>query len=400
MKLTGEMHAWRGPSAVLIALICAAAQAACTNGSSGEFVVADSAGVAIVSSLSPAPEWLLEPEPVLVLGSLGGGPTEFYQIRDIDLLPDGGIAVANGGTNEIRLFTADGQYVRSAGRKGHGPGEYDGLYWLHVVGDSLLAHDWGNDRVSVLDSTGAYGRSFRLEWHYGIVSPVAVLPDRTLLGFTTRHMVELPHAGLVTDSALLSRYDFQGALVDSIGRFAHNQRVVRRAGNRQTTLGLPFSAIGQVAVSPEGFCYVFGVHSEVRCHHRDGQLTRIARLARDPLPVTGEQIEAYWDRELASRNERRVDALRRMRDVMVFPDFYPAFSDLLVDDQGRIWAQEYHRPHDSDINWDVIRDGRWIASVKVDTAFQLMLIRGDRLLGVWRNELGVETVRAYRLSRS
>lgn len=375
--------------------------ASCGGGTgAGAFVEVDSAGVTVVTSTSPSEEWVTAPEPDLALGVRNGGPAEFYGVRAIAFLPGNRIAIANGGTDEIRFFSRDGEYLGAVGRTGSGPQEFRGLYWLAPLGDSLLTHDAGNDRVSVRDLFGRYGRTFRLEWHWGIVTPVAVLPDGTVAGLTTRHMVEMPGTGLILDSALVSRYDLEGALVDSIGRFPHNQRVVRREGDHQTTLGLPYSAMGRLVGSSDGFCYSFGVAPEVKCYAPDGKLLRIARLASGPEPVTSADVQSYWERELASRNDRYVQALRRMRDVMVFPEFFPAFADLRIDDRDRLWAQVYPRPDAEQVEWLVFERGRWIARLRVDPAFALRAIEGDYVIGVWRDDLGVEFVRLYRVRRA
>jgi hypothetical protein len=374
--------------------------ASCGGGTGvGASVEVDSAGIKIITSASPSEEWVLEPEPELALGVRNGGPTEFYGVRAIAFLPGDRIAIANRGTDEIRFFTRYGEYLGAVGRTGSGPEEFRGLYWLVSLGDSLLTHDSGNDRVSVRDSFGRYGRTFRLEWDWGIVTPAAVLPDGTLAGITTRHMVEMPGTGLILDSALVSRYDLTGALVDSVGRFPHNQRVVRRVGGHQTTLGLPYSAMGRLVGTSDGFCYAFGVTPEVKCYDPNGRLLRIARLGFDPVPVTPADVQSYWERELASRNERYVQALRRMRDVMVFPDFFPAFADLRVDDRDRLWARVYAHPDAAQVEWVVFERGRWIARLIVDQAFALLAIEGERVIGVWRDELGVEFVRMHRLRR-
>lgn len=88
-----------------------------------------------------------------------------------------------------------------------------------------------------------------------------------------------------------------------------------------------------------------------------------------------------------------------MRDVMVFPDFFPAFADLRVDDQDRLWARVYARPDAAHAEWVIFERGRWVARLTVDAAFQLLAIEGDRVIGVWRDDLDVEIVRMYRLRR-
>jgi hypothetical protein len=114
--------------------------------------------------------------------------------------------------------------------------------------------------------------------------------------------------------------------------------------------------------------------------------------------VSPSDIDAYWDRELSSRNERYVSALQRMRDVMVFPEFFPAFADLRTDDRGRLWARAYAPPGSDVSEWYVFDDGEWVARLTLDPAFQLRVITGDFAIGVLRDEMGVEFIRMYGIA--
>ena len=107
----------------------------------------DSAGISIIESFGPvwgdSAHWRVDPEPLLNLAESGtGDPHNFYQVRDVKRLPDGGIVVVNRGSNEIRTFSADGSFVGTAGGQGEGPGEFTNLQQVEVVGDSLLGLDW------------------------------------------------------------------------------------------------------------------------------------------------------------------------------------------------------------------------------------------------------------------
>jgi len=61
--------------------------------------------------------------------------------------------------------------VTAIGRSGSGPGEFEFLGEIHVHGDSLLAGDPDQSRVSVFDSEGRFVRSFRLETKEGHFGP-------------------------------------------------------------------------------------------------------------------------------------------------------------------------------------------------------------------------------------
>jgi len=106
------------------------------------WVPSDSAGVEIVTNRSDGASWRLSQVPVLSLGVVDqGGPTEFYRVSDLELLEDGGLAVANTGTEEVRLFASGGQYRGSYGGDGYGPEEFRRLAMLDAQADSLLTYD-------------------------------------------------------------------------------------------------------------------------------------------------------------------------------------------------------------------------------------------------------------------
>jgi hypothetical protein len=176
----------------------------------------------------------------------------------------------------------------------------------------------------------------------------------------------------------------------------HNARVVRRVGNRQTTLGAPYVA-GAALVGYGGeFCRTFGPGPEIRCRDLD-RLRRIIRVDLPPRPVTEAHIAAYWAEAMATANDRARDALRRMRDMMPFPATFPAFTQLLADDAGRLWARRYRTPDDSAESWLVFDGGRWVARLETPVGYRVMDVRGDRVAGVWQDSLGVEFVRVYRI---
>lgn len=93
------------------------------------FAIRDSAGVPVVVSGRPAwtaaPAWRIGTRPVLRIGAVEGDPNRmFEQVRGATRMNDGTIVVLEGGTNELRLFDGDGNFVRNLGGTGEGPGEF------------------------------------------------------------------------------------------------------------------------------------------------------------------------------------------------------------------------------------------------------------------------------------
>lgn len=364
----------------------------------------DSAGIRIVTSERPLEAWTLADEPDVDLGSVNeSGPTNFFQVEAAAFLPNERFVVANRSTEELRYFGTDGSFLGAAGRPGRGPGEFRGLSWIAVAGDSLLAYDWGNDRISVRGPSGSYSRSFRLEWTSGLLTPELLMRDGTLLALSVRAMTELHRVGTQVDLGLLSRHDLTGAMIDSVGRLPVSQRVVHREGGLQTTVPLPLSASASFAPTDSGFCYAYGPEFQLGCFDLAGTWTSIARVDSLPRAVEPEDVDRAFDHELErareANNVPREQALLRARPSMIVPDHLPAFTDLVSDDEGRLWARRYALPDETRTDWWIFQDGRWVARLETDVALDVMDVREDRLLALWRDELGVERIRIYRIEQ-
>ena len=75
----------------------------------------DSAGIRIVENARPAEDsrlpWRIGTEPAASIGEIEGDePYILHEVTDAVLLPDRRIVVANSGTNEIRLYDAEGDH--------------------------------------------------------------------------------------------------------------------------------------------------------------------------------------------------------------------------------------------------------------------------------------------------
>src|SRR5688572_15311283 len=107
------------PARVVITSGCTLFILAVSPRSLGAQDVRDSGSVRVLRysrDAVPPKQWTLDPEPLLEIGGVTGqGPSEFAEIRGIVRLQDGHVAVANGGSNEIRIFSQNGTFQTSVG---------------------------------------------------------------------------------------------------------------------------------------------------------------------------------------------------------------------------------------------------------------------------------------------
>ncbi|HUP52206.1 MAG TPA: hypothetical protein VM198_07010 [Longimicrobiales bacterium] len=371
--------------------------AACRGGAPAElWTEVDSAGVRIVTSDPDAAAAEPALELLLSIGTVGGGgPHELHRVRDVEIVGTDRIAVANAGSEEIRMFDLEGRFLGSFGGEGRGPEELRGLAMVQDLGDSLYAYDSGNDRVSVRRLTGEFERSFRLEWFSGILFPVDISPSGSILAVTARHMTELTGSGTVVDTSLVSVYDLEGRLVDSVARLPHNERFVQQVGNMRTTVGAPFADEASLAALADGFCHVYGPLVQIRCFDLAGDPTEIWRVAVEPHAVTAADVDRYWDELWAEAVGPYRDAMLGVGDDLTFPTHFPAISAILVDDEARVWARLYTATEGEEVWW-AFDDGRLVARLATPAGLEVMDMEAGLVAGVWRDALDVEHVRVYR----
>lgn len=117
----------------------------------------------------------------LIVDASGEGPLS--EIVDGAIL-DHEFVVAEASTSKLHFYELEtGRFLRSVGRRGRGPGEYEAIAWMRRSGDSLYVFDRALRRLSVLSQSGGLLRSLQLtdpETGQGLMI-VGVLTDGTLL---------------------------------------------------------------------------------------------------------------------------------------------------------------------------------------------------------------------------
>ena len=129
----------------------------------------DSAGILITENPLP-PEgsslgWEIGPEPTVTIGAAEGeAPYLLHRVRRAATLSDGRIVVADGASDEVRVFDPDGVHLVSWGGEGEGPGEFESLRGVaRWRGDSVAAWDFNTSRgFSIFDGEGNLNRKLSL----------------------------------------------------------------------------------------------------------------------------------------------------------------------------------------------------------------------------------------------
>lgn len=371
-------------------------------------VVEDSAGVTIVQNDPPAPDsrlpWQFGAQPSLSIGSVNSGEAdELFRVQDATLLADGRIVIANAGSSELKVFNADGSHSGTWGRQGEGPGEFSSgpsavTLW---PGDSIAAPDPGGHRVSLFGMDGSHGRDIALD--ATLLGVIDLLPDGKI--FASGSLLLNRRA---TGSPDLIRSDTEWAVLDvdgtrdvSLGEFpAFEDWAISTPDGDMGETPHPFgrSTVGTLW----GNLLAIGVQDsyEIKAFAPDGSLVRIVRRDSDPRKATQTELDEHFARQVAGRPaEVQTRMLNMVRD-MPLVESYPAFEEIAGDRAGYLWVREYRMFGEGDVVWTVFDpEGRIRGLVETPPGLEVFEIGEDYVLGLVEDELGVEYVQLWALSR-
>ena len=393
-----------------IAFLCLLYLPSCQGGDSTPPLVVqrDSAGIEIVEATRPlwgdSSRWSIDPEPLVDLTLAGSGPAhEFFRVRGLKQRPDGFLVLADRASQQLRSYSADGEFLGAMGGPGEGPGEFSNLQRVKLVADTVFALDY-DGRVTVVGPDMELVRVFALPFN---VDDIHYLGDGTVLGEATvlTGLDEVANQ-LIRPPTALVRFDLDGAWIDSLGvRPGRESYSFSYEDNAGTGPAL-FAREAQMAAQGSRVFYGSSDLMQVEELSPEGDIARILRIPDYPLDLTDGQVAA----ERASRLDVDLPPgmtlppwLRRTVEALPAPVTRPAYANMLVDPSGAVWLELYRGGSEQDRpqEWLILdADGTWLGTVENPDRFSITDITMEAVLGVWRDELDVEHPQVLRLTRN
>lgn len=390
--------------------ILAAALAGCDDAGDAEpraATVRDSAGVMIVESPAALADrllgWALSAEPEVRIGVVEGDPD--YQLSLVTgaaSLPDGRIAVVNGGTQEVRFFSPAGEFLQSVGRQGRGPGEFQFPQLLPAPSyDSLLIADFLANRFTFIGSDGGFGRFITPAWPpaepLGWLGGGSVLMQRS--GATATP--DTPE-GLITNEITFLTASLDGGSTGTVAQLPGPRIWVWKTPRQIIFTSVPFDGVPSAAVGADEIYIAPGGPPEVRVYGEDGALRRVLRIERASEPLARSEWDDLVEAQVADEDTPGEQAALRGRYArMPMPDQKPAFRRVLVDAAGQAREEHFRADTLAAAGWTVFdRGGTALGTVQTPAGLVVQQIGRDFVLGRARDELDIEYVVRYRLAPS
>jgi hypothetical protein len=318
----------------------------------------------------------------LTIGGEGGGAESVLnRPQDLKVDSQGNIYVLDWGDVDIKVFSPDGRLLRTIGKKGQGPGEFDIPAYFVLSADGRIFLLSGRQyQISVLGDTGTYLSSFKVD---GFCHGLAV--DGQNRVYYSQLLSPEPSGGeefqLIQNRMALFRTDEKGQERTDLGEYLDVTMLqkVQRVGEGGTVTSMTSGESYKTSwlVGPDGRVYL-GYNKEYRLDVYDPDWKLLFRFGRDFTPIR--------------HPEYKPDGAH--------PEFYPAFSDWrkFFDDQGNLWLEQYVEEGVKDHVFDVFSpDGIYLSQVRVPQA--LLLVRGDKAYSIIRTEDEFLVVKRFRMVR-
>ncbi|MFC1544382.1 6-bladed beta-propeller [Gemmatimonadota bacterium] len=277
------------------------------------------------------------------------------------------------------IFDSQGNYLRSFGQQGSGPGDFNYPYLVRTDGDRLVIYDGVNRRSSHHRPDGTLIDVFtprqRSRYFMGL-EPIEGRGQLLLTGVEERRgdeFWEAQRADLIaTDGDTLTsvvspsvyrgatyRFDLRGRTVSGMARPHFRGRSL------------------VIFVAPNRLLVSTGVVPELRWHDLSGLLTQVIRLDIPPEPVGEADVAMIYGRIDSTISEAEGDQRlirEQYRKNLDIPDFKAFWSNVVVDDSGFIWLLKplpEETPFDVEVNeWRVLSpQGEYLGDVETPTAW-------------------------------
>ena len=341
-------------------------------------------------------DWTLQESSLTLTEDLRVSETKafyFGSIRNLDVTSAGHIVAADQQAHHIKILRPDGTLLDTLGGPGEGPGEFQRLRSVQVArGDSIYAFDLQNRRLTVFAPPPSYdlARTVTIQGEKGYFVAVRVLGEQIVGSFTSGSVPEegvtkpAPHPWrLITET---------GAPGDTL-MMAPRPRVALQSldGGGFRVAGVPFDRKVATAVGPGPRLYHGWTDSlHIAAHAPSGTSETMASLPTEPIPVT----ETARDSAL-----QEVDATLRSTVAPAVPDTKPAFTDLVVADDGQIWVR---RPPgdltaDTATWWVLAPETKAVRTIQLPRKVDIEAVQKGNAYGTTTTEAGAPALVRYNI---
>jgi hypothetical protein len=330
---------------------------------------------------------------------IDGNAADLSKVGFVRVDRAGTIYVGQPQDLHVRAFAADGAPMRTMGRKGGGPGEFQWMGDGGFSGDTLWVS--GSQGLNRYAPDGKLPPPIRptapkVDGSTGASQVITVTPTGDLIWSVVTRVRDSLHWSLI-------RTDARSAIRNVLGGDALTHGVLRRdaLGEADTwAMGMDLNEPA-VGIAADGSAFAV-VDAPVYGSEVGRARVALVRPSGDTVyvrsvPITLQRIPvgevdslvAWLKRNQRSRDNRQVLAAMR-------PEFYPPVTGVCVGRDGSVLITFHAGATERELLL-IDPSGTPVAALRLPKAVEVRQIEGDRVWGILRDANGVESIVRYRV---
>jgi len=304
----------------------------------------------------------------------------FSQINDLDVDDNGNIYGIDNSSAHIRVFDSNGQFLRTVGRKGQGPGEMQMPLFVQITSqDEIAVYDYLTQRLVLFSLEGKYLRQVSAARMRYPVLPLRLDSCGNIVGIQI--MAPPPVGGKD-----IGKYDPNFEPLFMIAQEKQNKNHKRG----EFDIAMPTL---HCAVSPNGNI-AWGNSSVYEMHILNPEGKRIKKIQKvhSPRAMTVKEKERF---------EKEYSEVLASGGSLNFPDHFPAFMNIFVDDQEWLWVKTYERVEGEEDSYyfDIFdAEGKYLAKVPIRVNLDQSAVWKEKVLyTIETGKEGFQRIKRFRV---
>jgi hypothetical protein len=328
------------------------------------------------------PEVFSLEEDLIIMNEAGEEEYMFQDIQNLAVDDEENIYVSDMKAAHIQVFDKNGDYVRTIGRRGQGPGELQAPIDIKALPQGVLVvNDAGQLRLNFFSLNGEHLRNLLTHKYTALRRPVLDSQGNIIAGYAT-----------VEDEIKYELTKFDSDLNPLFTLTTYPEQL---SGAKSTTVHYFewYRTTNLVWNVNEQDQIIWGHMSkyELFVHNPDGRLIKKIVREYDGIEITNQEKEKlikviFGDNPVPSNMD------------LQFPERYPPFIRFSCDEEGKIYVQTYDKTEDGEADYYDVFDseGKYIA--RFSLKYWAIVWKKQKLYTIEEDEDGFQVVKRYHVT--
>ncbi len=368
----------------------------------GRFRPALTAGLNSVPQATPVPQYksmILKEE--LTIGSVSDdensafGSSLYFNVDN-----QGRIYVTDRDAKQIKIFGADGRFIKPLGRYGQGPGEYQILSGIRIMKDGILyLVDSMMSKTIFFDPDGNYLRQDSIP--QGIIL-FGISPEKTYLGTKKLSVSESGGQNIHLGKIMIFDNEFRPIIElyqSSIGAgFGFDSTLSMAQNYARIYNGILSTSQPIVGMGEDGKIYVGSDKAySIEVYSPNGK--KIATMRRECSPLKYEQKDKdlfFSQIEVQGESEGFWEKLKKeIPSLVQFPKYKPYYIEFIPMDEGRLAVLVDSSGYDSSTLDVFDRDCRFQGRITVPISSKDLMFKNGKAYCIQPDAEGYLFIKRY-----